>query len=522
MRLFDIPTIIAEKFPEKVAFRQKRKGEWEEITYSSYAQKVNETAAYLNSLGVRKGDKVGNLLTGSIEWNIIDMAVQKIGAVHVAILPNYNLSDYEQVINESEANLLIVGTSIGYKLLLERKSTLSGLKKIVLAETFFEELGLFLADQTIEQMASNEHQRAGIDEDELAYILYTSGTFNKPNGVMIHSRQIIDTVDFLDEVYQFTENDSAISYLPVAHAYERAHNYVYQKCGMTVTYTENPVSFLGAAQEWKPTFFCTVPMLLINIYNKIMQSILETDRSQRLRLLYEKFMDATGGRIRILSTAGAPLPQYIAEDLLDAGIQVWECYGATEAQIVCINSSTGGVKAGTVGVPAKGVTLKIAEDGEILYKSPYMTSGYYKNEALTRDIFDADGWYHSGDSGRLVDNKYLQITGRKRDIFKVVNGKYVYPEAVEKELLKNPHIAQVMVYGVQGEAHALIVPAEPYIDETHLITSAVATLYNDNVPDAERIMQITFCSNPWTIDAGELTPTMKLKREVIKKKYLKN
>jgi long-chain acyl-CoA synthetase len=521
MRLFDIPFIHAEKFPEKVAFRQKRKGEWEEITYGSYALKVNETAAYLYGLGIRRGDKVGNLLSGSIEWNIIDMAVQKIGAIHVAIFANYNISDYKKILNEAEVKLLIVGTPISYKQLDLNKGEFTHLNKLVMVDSFFEEVAGHCSKEAAKKSIEIvDSESVLISPNDLAFICYTSGTFDKPNGVMMGHRQMVEESAFLSTIYKNTDRDRVLSYLPIAHAYERANNYHYQYCGVTVTYAESPVSFVATLPELLPTFFSTVPIILINLYNNCLQDVSTTDRTLKLSILRERFDKATGGQIRVILSAGAPLPPHIAQDFLDAGVNVWECYGTTEAQIICINNDTYGIKAGTVGTPASGVSIKIAEDGEILIKTPFMTLGYYKNEALTKAVFDEEGWYHSGDSGQWVDGKYLQITGRKRDIFKVANGRYLFPESIEKVLLKSPQIAQVMVFGIQGEAHALIVPAEKDSSNNDSIASAIATLYNDNAPAAEKIMHVTYCATPWTIDAGELTPTMKLKRELIKKKYL--
>ncbi len=508
MRLFDILYEAQKRYGDKVAFVTTRQGEQHVITYNQYLQEAEYTALWLESLNVKPGDRVINLLVNSDDWNVLDMGVQLLGGVQVAVFLNYNTDDYKKILSETEARVAVVANPITRKLLESIKDDLPALKHIFTADEFrIARNNISHKNRAFETLRENA---ARIRDTELYSIYYTSGTRDTANGVMVTHRAVIKCLRFLREAYGFTQQDAAVSYLPLAHSYERAHNYVYQMCGMRVTYAENAQSVVGNLQQTSPTFFTTVPVLLENLYRNLPIDDLETS--------IKKFVALTGGRIRIISSAGAPLPEHLFDFFTRMGVLVMECYGTTETQIICLNRLPGGIVPGTVGEPSPHVQVKLADDGEILLKSEYMMQGYYRNPVLTAAVFDQEGWYKTGDLGRWVNQTHLKITGRKRDVFKAAHGRYISPEAIEKQLLQIKGILQVMVYPQNGHVNALVV-LEPSTSVGEVHVKACIDEYNSQQPVAEQVVGVQFLSVPWTIENGELTPTMKLKRQVILARY---
>jgi long-chain acyl-CoA synthetase len=505
MRLFDIAYTAASKYPEKVAFRTKRFGVWQEVTYRQYVKTIEQTAVFLYQQGVRPGDRVINLLANSDDWNSLDFAVQLLGAVHVAVFLNYNSADYEKIVSESEAKIVVTANPI-IKLLIESLPTVKlNLHQVLSVDELREKRNSL---EGYEEVLSSILQTSkDIDESQLASIYYTSGTRDTANGVMVNHQAVSDCLKFLNSAYGLSSSDSALSYLPLAHSYERAHNYLYQLCGMTITYAEHAQSMLGNLQESKPTIFTTVPTVIEAICKNLgNEDLIETGK---------QFALMTGGNLRIISSAGAALPISVGQFIQDSGIAVMECYGTTETQIICLNRMPEGIRLGTVGAPSPDVAIKIAEDGELLVKSKYIMQGYYKNAHLTHLVLSEDGWYRTGDMGRWVEDKFIQITGRIRDVFKVASGRYVSPENIEKALQLLPGVKQSMIHNSNNQIEAVVVAEQSMVDNKAAFEQLVEEHYNSKVPDSEKIKSVLLMSKPWTIESGELTPTMKPKRAVI-------
>jgi long-chain acyl-CoA synthetase len=576
-RNFDLLKLYATRYAgKKNALGGKNKSGW--YTYSSqdYIENSNNISLGFLSLGLEKGDKVATVSVNRPEWNFIDLGLAQAGLVHVPIYPTISFNDYKYILQHCEAQYVVVGDKKLYDKIKPLVPELDNLKDIY---TFEEVEGVknwkdivTLGKKSNQQNQLNEIKES-IDEDELATIIYTSGTTGLPKGVMLSHRNLVSNFTQHSQNHHLGEEATAMSFLPLCHVYERSMNYHFQFKGMSIYYVGSLAHILQALKEVKPDMFNTVPRLLERIYdgliNKgnelkgIKKSIFfwavklgdkfdygrnfswwyQQKRKLADKLVYSKWRDVMGGNIKIIVSGGAALQPRIGKVLGVANIMTLEGYGLTETSpvIAVSNPVKNEIRVGTVGPMLPGVDLKLAYDGEITCKGPNVMMGYYKDAERTERVIDKDGYFHTGDVGILVENKYLKITDRKKEIFKLSGGKYIAPQMIENKLKESFFIEQAMVVGENEKfASAIIVPAFSYIkdwlkqkgidnnitkDEILLQPEVITAIRKDvgeinkSLGEFEVIKRYKLITDEWSPDTGEISPTLKLKRNVLAERY---
>jgi long-chain acyl-CoA synthetase len=503
------------------------------------------------------------------------MAILQVGAVHVPIYPTISESDYKYILNHAEVTYVFIS---GQELLRKIDHILPEMEKIKGVFTYKDHHEHKHLSELIDLGRQNvnksllEERKATIQPCDVATIIYTSGTTGNPKGVMLTHDNIISNFKVCDHIPPFGEEAKAVSYLPLCHVYERMLNYLYHYLGFSIYYAENLGTITDNMKEVKPDILSTVPRLLEKIYDKLFSTghkltgmkrwiffwalhlalryelngangwFYELKRQLYDKLVYAKWRAALGGKHLLVVSGGAALQPRLARMFTCAGINVLEGYGLTETSpVIAVNDLTkNGMMFGTVGKVLRGVQVKIAEDGEILCKGPNVMKGYYKEPEMTRDAIEADGWFHTGDLGRIEPQGHLKITGRKKELFKTSFGKYVSPQPIEDTFKESLFIDQIVVVGEnQKFAGALIVPdfnflrsyctvkEIPYTTNEEMVNlprirkrfQTEVDKYNKCFGDTEKIKSWSLMDTEWTFDTGEITPTMKLKRNAITKKY---
>jgi long-chain acyl-CoA synthetase len=578
-RTFDILDRYLEEFPHKDALGGKRDGNWYTYTIDQYYEKSSQFALGLMALGLQKGDKVATITNNRPEWNFADMGMAMAGIVHVPVYPNISADEYRYILGHSEARILVVGDSKIYKNLYPVVEDIPKLEKIY---SFEEVEGVDHFDKILELGEINRDKlekrlkeiKDSILPDDLATLIYTSGTTGVPKGVMLTHFNLVSNFTTHSKMHNLGKDHRVISFLPLCHVYERSVNYHFQYKGMTVYYVGNLGQIMSAIKEIKPHMFNAVPRLLEKVYDGFVAKGKELAGIKKIlyfwalrltrhfeyhkkynpllklkikiadKLIYSKWREALGGNIVYVVSGGASLQPGIARTLGMAGMYNLEGYGLTETSpVIAVNNPVSGeMKIGTVGPVLEGFEVKIAEDGEILCKGSGLMKGYYKDPEMTAEVIDSDGWFHTGDIGVFEDGKYLKITDRKKEIFKLSGGKYVAPQPIENKLKTSNLIEQVMVIGA-GEkfASALIVPSFPLLhewcsdnkilfennEELIAIPEVIeqirheVDIINQTLSTHEQINRIRLVGDEWSPSTGELSPTLKLRRAVIAAKYQK-
>ena len=576
-RTFDILQRILLELPRPDALGGKNNNDWYVYSTAQYVEKSHQLAMGLMYQGFKKGDKIATVTTNRPEWNFADMAMAMTGIVHVPIYPTISDEEYSYILEHAEIKALIVGD----KKLYEKLSPISSqLPKITHLYSFEEIEGVANVEELIrlgetqktllaEQL---EQIKNDIDPEALATIIYTSGTTGIPKGVMLTHTNLVS--NFLEHVtmHHLGKDHHVISFLPLCHVYERSVNYHFQYKGMGIYYVGNLAQIMSSIKEIKPHMFNSVPRLLEKIYDGFVSKGNELTGIKKLiyfwalrltshfeynkeydfflklrikiadKLIYSKWREALGNNIIYIASGGAALQPRIARALGMAGMINLEGYGLTETSpVIAVNNpSTGVMKIGTVGEVLSNVQLKIADDGEILCKGPGVMKGYYKAPELTTEVMDQEGWFHTGDIGILEEGKFLKITDRKKEMFKLSAGKYIAPQMIENKLKVSFFIEQVMVIGADEKfASALISPNFVYLHDwcsqrkiqfqnnEALIQKpeVLAQLHkevaeiNKTLGEFEEIKRFRLVSDEWTTQSGELSPTLKLKRNYIANKY---
>ena len=575
-RIFDLlPYHEATFRPKEDVVASKENGVWMKYSIRQYREIVDNLSHGFLALGIKPGDKIAQISSNRAEWNFVDMAILQVGAIHVPIYPTISESDYKYILNHSEVRYVFIS---GQELLRKIEHILPEISHIKGVFTYKDhhehkhlneliELGRQNADQ-----ATLEARKAAVLPSDIATIIYTSGTTGNPKGVMLSHNNIISNFKACTHIPPFGEEAKAVSYLPLCHVYERMLNYLYHYLGFSIYYAENLGTITDNMKEVSPELLSTVPRLLEKIYDKLFATghkltgakrwiffwalhlalryeldgangwFYELKRKIYDRLVYVKWREALGGKNVLIISGGAALQPRLARMFTAAGIDVLEGYGLTETSpVISVNDLTdGGRMFGTVGKVLKGVAVKIAEDGEILCKGPSVMLGYYMEPDLTRDAVEDDGWFHTGDLGRLEPSGHLKITGRKKELFKTSFGKYISPQPIEDKFKESLFIDQIIVVGENRKfAGALIVPDYvflrsyctvkeiPYTTNAEMVVNPVihkryqteVNKYNKCFGDTEKIKTWTLLDTEWTFDTGEITPTMKLKRKFIIEKY---
>jgi long-chain acyl-CoA synthetase len=576
-RTFDILDRYMEEFPREDALGGKKENSWYTYSTEEYYRKSHQFALGLLAMGYEKGDKVATVTTNRPEWNFADMGLAMIGAVHVPIYPTIGEDEYKYILEHSESKLLIAGDSKLYEKLNPIARRIPALKDVYTFEEIegarnYEEILKLGESARGEQEGKLYKLKASITPDDLATIIYTSGTTGVPKGVMLSQNNLVSNFIAHVKMHHLGKDHRVISFLPLCHVYERSVNYHFQYKGMGVYYVGNLAQIVAAIKEIRPHMFNSVPRLLEKVYdgfvakgkelsgikkmlyfwalnltqhfeyNKKYKPLLKLKIKIADKLIYSKWREALGGNIVYVVSGGAALQPRIARVLGMAGMFNLEGYGLTETSpVIAVNNpATGEMKIGTVGPVLEGFEVKIASDGEILCKGPGVMMGYYKAPEMTAQVIDGNGWFHTGDIGVFEDEKFLKITDRKKEIFKLSGGKYIAPQMIENKLKTSNLIEQVMVIGANEKfASALISPnfqllhdwcAEHKIhfrDNQELIKipeviekiQKEVNAINKTLGTHEQILRIRLVHEEWSPVSGELSPTLKLRRNMVAVKY---
>ena len=567
-------------YPKNDLMMYKKGGEYVSISSRDVWDRVRFLSLGLRSLGLQPGDKLIILGENSPDWVMTDFAALCAGATTVPVYSTLMPEQIRYIINDSDAKVVVCSSrELWRKIQIVRKD-LTKVTHAILFEDPAPEGVLALAS-VIEKGRSLaaggeddfEKTALGIQPNELASIIYTSGTTGVPKGVMLTHANFVHNIKSLRSIVEFTNKDVILSFLPLSHVLERMCTFAFLYTGATIAYAESIETVGENLIEARPTIMVSVPRLFDKIYARVIDQVLagsalkkkiffwavkigKKQGKMRLRggrvtgwlrfryglakkLVFSKILAKTGGRVRFFVSGGAPLSKDIAEFFYAAGLTVIEGYGLTETSPVVACNTIEGVRFGTVGRPIPGVEVKIAPDGEILTRGPNLMKGYYKKEAETREVI-VDGWLHTGDIGFLDDEGFLVITDRKKDLIITAGGKNVAPQPIENLLKTNPYIANAVVVGGNRKfISALIVPNFdklgayaravniPFSSPTELIgrediRNFLLAEVNRSTPDLapyERVKKIVLLDRDFEIEAGEITPTLKVRRSIVEQKY---
>ncbi len=573
----------AMKYAKDDALNHKIDGVWSNIKAETFVERVRHVALGLAALGIRRGDRVALLSENRPEWSISDLAILSLGAVNVPIYTTQAVDQIRYILTDSGARVLFISNIRLYKHARKAIERLGFLEKLI----FFDPDAVEMSDRaqalaTLEENGREELRTApgAFDErlrevqpHDLATILYTSGTTGEPKGVMLAHNNFISNVLSVTDGLPISSSDVALSVLPLSHIFERTGFYVFCYNGVSVYYTASFDQVGENLREVRPTVMTAVPRLFENVYHRIVKKGMAEkgwkrkvfvrslavgqryaelkDKRQRVpvwlavrqkiadRLVFSKWREGVGGRLRYFVSGGAPLSPTLSYSFLAAGIPVLQGYGATETCIVSANRPDNN-QVGSVGLPFAGIDIAIAEDGEILVHGSNVMKGYYGQPEATAAVLK-DGWFATGDVGHLDEGGRLYITDRKKDLFKLSNGKYIAPQLIESLLKQSEFVGQVVVVGAgRKQPAALIVPEWEALKQAlsdagedfpktraelsqfspaiKIVQRDVASLTNE-LADYEKIRRVALLPDEFTIDEGDLTPTLKVKRRVVDEKF---
>jgi long-chain acyl-CoA synthetase len=578
-RVFDLLPYQQSNFPKADAFAYKVGGVWKKFSTNESIEIIDKLAWGLHLRGVRSGDRVASVSDNNRpEWNFLDNAVLSLGAIHVPIYPNIAPEEYEFILKDSGASLIFCSSQRLYELLRPVIAKLSSIKEIYVFDAVAGAKSwsdLVSAGKEVLERAELRNQlidfRAAVKPNDLAVLIYTSGTTGPPKGVMLSHRNLISNCITSSAILGSTPHDRALSFLPLCHIYERTVVNLYIFSGTSVYYAENLDQIGQNLREVQPQIFSAVPRIIEKIYEKILargeqlsgikHSLffwalnlgLNYDPDSRApwlrqlqllladRLIFKKWRESVGGNIRGVISGSAALQPKLARLFWAAGIPIYEGYGPTEAApVISVNQPhTDLHRIGTVGPVIPDGEVKIAEDGEILYRGPNVMLGYYNRPDLTNETIDSEGWLHTGDVGEF-DGPFLKITDRKKEIFKTSGGKYIAPQQIENRLKESRFISQCIVIGenrkfpsalIVPEFSALkswsetkglsVMPPKEFLKDPQIIALYAGEIErcNQHFGRYSQIKKFAVLPEEWTIATGELTPTLKIKRKITLQKY---
>jgi len=574
-RIFDLLPHYLENFPKEDMVCGKENGVWAHYSTAQYITKSEQIAYGLLHLGVQKGDRIASISNNRPEWNFLDMAIHQVGAIHVSIYPTISEADYQYILNHADVKMVFVA---GWELLRKIENVINSIPSLKDNVYTFRNLrGYKHLDELIELGIANPNPKLLLDikdsitTNDVATLIYTSGTTGNPKGAMLTHANLLNNAKAITPIIPVREESRCLSYLPLCHVYERMMMYAWHYIGVSIYYAESMATIADNLKEIKPDIFTTVPRLLEKFYDKILsvgykqkglkKSIFFWANSVALeyevegkskwymkklkiarKLVLNKWKAALGGHLYVIVSGGAALQPKLNKIFWAMDIAVLDGYGLTETSpvIAVSNFFKNGVKIGTVGPPLPGIEVKIAEDGEILTRGHCLMTGYYKDPELTAEVIDKEGWFHTGDLGLIEPEGQLRITGRKKEMFKTAFGKYIVPTRVENIFTEHPMIDNILVVGENKQfAAALIVPefgdmrswcareGVSYTTNEEMIAHPqvlarfrkIVDRYNKLLGETEQVKRFKLISYPWSVDTGELTPTLKLRRNFIYNKF---
>ncbi|MDZ7632928.1 MAG: long-chain fatty acid--CoA ligase [Bacteroidales bacterium] len=576
-RTFDLLERYRELYDKDDALCFKQNGVWTKFSTKEYIAYSYNFCYGLYESGFRKGDKIITVSTNRPEWNFVDMGMSMIGVVHVPVFTSLSAAEYDYIIRNSGARMVIISDKKLYKTIAPvlSDSTITArvftFDEIPGARNWLEivEKGKQCTEMTRQAV---EKEKEGITPEDLATLIYTSGTTGTPKGVMLSQRNLVSNFISAASVFNLKPSDKYLSILPLCHVGGRMGNYQTQYSGSSIYYAENMGTIAANMKEIEPDGFDAVPRVLEKFYDVIISKgrdltgIKKTlffwavdlglkykpfgengwfyERKHRIadKLIFSKWRQALGGNVKIVGCGGASLQSRLERVFWAAGIKIVNMYGLTETSpIITINrTEKGRVKLGSVGLPIEGVEVKTADDGEILCKGPNVMMGYYNDPVLTKSAFDSEGWFQTGDIGHIDKDGFLMVTDRKKEIFKLSNGKFIAPQIIENVFKESPIIDQIMVIGEHEKfASALISPNFKYFDDWKKVnkisfsspeeliqlpevlsafTSEISKL-NKRLSSFEGINRFRLVKDAWSPETGELSPTLKLRRQYVHEKY---
>ena len=578
-RLFDFPYYQLENYNLEKSLVSKKEGKWIATSTQEYIDKANAISRGLIQLGVQPNDKVAIIsMTNRTEWNICDIGILQTGAQDVPIYPTISQEDYAYILNHSQSVYCFVSCEFVLEKINNIKDQVPSLKGVYSFDTIagcnhWEKLLALGKDESYQDEV--EKRKNNIKELDLATIIYTSGTTGKPKGVMLSHKNIVsNAINSTHRIPFELGKSKALSFLPVCHIYERMLLYMYQYCGVSIHFAESLETISDNLQEIKPQVMTAVPRLLEKIYDKIYAKGADLKGIKKKlffwaielglnykpygengwwyefqlkiarKLIFSKWRAALGGELEVVASGSAALQTRLAKVFNAAGIPIMEGYGLTETSpVVSVNDMRNKhFRIGSVGKIIKDTEVKIAADGEILVKGPQVMMGYYKEEELTSKVIKND-FFHTGDIGEIDQDGFLKITDRKKEMFKTSGGKYVAPQVVENAMKESFFIEQIMVIGDGEKMPAAFIQlnfdfvkdwakrkvfeigtsAEEIIKNPRLLDRIQKEIDNHNKQfgNWEKVKKFELTPDIWSIESGHLTPTMKLKRKVIKEKYTK-
>ena len=578
--LSDLLLVVAERYGAREALLSiRRHGRTESLSAKEFVDAVCRTAAALESRGVARGDRVALFATNRPEWHVVDFACHLLGAVSVPIYPTLNAPQVAYILLDSGAGWIFYDDEAKRDLLSgivangggengetdEDGGERQALRLVALDTEAAAEGGTHLDALIAGAPATADAGPAAfggrVGPDDTASIIYTSGTTGDPKGVVLSHRNFVSNILACQELYPLGEEDRALSFLPLSHVFERTVDYLFFYRGVSIHYSPAIERVAGLMPEVRPTVLCSVPRLYESAYVRIQNTFASQPAARRRlidwalkvgrrraerggaalrglladRLVFRKIKQRFGGHLRFAISGGAAIADEVAEFFDAIGIRLYQGYGLTETAPVLAVEYPGASRRGSVGKAAPGVELRIAEDGEILARTEGLMQGYWNKPEATAEAIDADGWFHTGDIGRLDDGGYLYITDRKKDLLVTSGGKNIAPQPIEQMLIAHPAVAQVVVVG-DGYPYlnVLIVPnyAEPPAPFTDMAPSefrqdprlqelvqGLLDRANERLPTHERVRRFRLLERELTLEEGEITPTLKVRRKIVNERY---
>lgn len=568
----------AQRFPERPALRYKRGNAYERLTYCELLKQARALRASLDALGVRRGDRVAILSYNRPEWAVCDLAIQALGAITVPIYHTLPAAQVRHYLSDSGATMIFVED---HRQLAKLDPTMERLTIAMIDG--HESSGIPTVADMLGQPRSDAHHDAALDEaersvspDDIATFIYTSGTTGAPKGAMLSHRALLYTTEAALQFVTIDQRDVFLSFLPLCHVVERVGGYYLPlSVGAEIVYSQGPFAVAGEIAEVQPTAFICVPRLYDTVRERVTDTLTRLRpvprriahwalaigrRAAKRRLdgaslalvdrvltpvadrlvLHKIRQRATGGRVRFLVSGGAPLSPETGFFFESIGVRILEGYGLTEFPVISINRPET-ARIGSVGTPLPGVEVRLGSDGEILARGPSMMRGYHNLPEETAHVIDADGWFHTGDIGAIDTDDRITITERIKDIIVLANGKNVAPQPIEARLKESPYIAEAVLFGDgQAVVVALILPAREPVEawaaargiqvgwdngalcdspDLHGLIKAEIAQQSEELADFERIRRFALIGRPFSIETGELTPTLKVRRRAVAEQY---